>query len=228
MPVLTEHQIKNRYFNAIGGFPPLTYNVEKRENFAVEVKDYKGQERLCVCCTQLAGQYTERDKKRILKEWIDFFRTNTKTFKALHFNSHVPQRLFDAVCCQENLEEFRVKWGNYKDLSALEQLTELKFLFLGSCPGVVDLTPITKLKNLVVLNITNFKRIEDYSSLITLDKLEQLVISGPLLGKTPIKDLEFLKEMQNLLSVYIPNTIIRQKYNSSDLKKSSINCAKLI
>ena len=219
MAVLTEKQIKNRYFDEIGGFPSLSYN-EERINYAVEVKDYKGQERLCICCTQLDYfSYSERDKKRILKEWIDFLRINTKTFKGLHFNSHVPQRLFDAVCGQEDLEEFRVKWGNYKDLSALEQLTNLKFLFLGTCPGVTDLTPITKLKNLIVLYIQNFKRIEDYSPLIILDKLEQLIISGPILGRTPVKDLEFLKEMHNLLSVWIPGTMVRKKYSPDELAK---------
>ena len=218
MGTLTEHQIKNGYFNRIGGFPPLSHNIDDKKNYAVEVKDYKGQEHLCICCTQLNNfDYSERDKKRILKEWIDFLQINTKIFKVLHFNSHVPQRLFDAVCCQENLEEFRVKWGNYKNLSELERLTNLKFLYLGSCPGITDLTPITNLKNLIVLYMQNFKRIEDYSPLVVLDKLEQLIISGPTLGYTPVKDLEFLKEMHSLLSVWKPNVVVRKKYSADDL-----------
>ena len=218
MAVLTDAQIKDRYFYEIGGFPPLNSDKGKRENFAREVKDYEGQERLCICCTQLDYLgYSDRDKKRILNEWLDFLQTNTKVFQALHFNSHVPQRLFNAVCCQENLEEFRVKWGNYKDLSALKKLPDLKYLYLGSCPGVTDLTPITKLKNLVVLVLQNFKRIEDYSPLVALDKLEQLIICGPTLGLTPIKDLDFLREMPNLRSVWTPNTVIRKKFTPDEL-----------
>ena len=217
MSVLTEQQIHFGYFYGIGGFPSLVNQGEERENYAVEIKDYKGQEQLCICCTQLDNYgYSERDKKRILQEWVDFLRTSTKTFKALHFNSHVPQRLFDAVCCQEDLEELYIKWGNHKNLSSLGQLTNMKFLYFGSCPGVTDLTSITKLKNLVVLCMQNFKRIEDYSPIVVLDKLEQLIIQGPILGKTPIQDLEFLKEMQGLLSVWLPNTTIRKKYTSDE------------
>ena len=120
--------------------------------------------------------YSNREQKHILNEWINFLRTETKAFKALHFNSHVPQKLFDAVCCQENLEELRFKWGSYSDLSALENLRKLKFLYIGQGTKIQDITPLGKIKNLVVLHIDNFKRIEDYSVLTSLDKLEQLII----------------------------------------------------
>ena len=227
MSLLSEEQLKGSYFNDIGGFPPLSSEpVEERKNYAIEVKDYKGQERLCICCTQIEHLYdnefnritcSEKDKKRILKEWVEFLTTNTKAFKALHFNSHVPQKLFDAACCQENLEELRTKWGNHKDLTALEKLPQLKYIFFGSCPGITDLTPITKLKNLVVLHLGNLKRIEDFSPLITLGKLEQLVVSCLNLGTTPIKDYEFLREMPNLLSFRPVGVVIRKKYDDNNL-----------
>ncbi len=209
MAVLTEEQIKRIYFNSIGGFPPA--------KIIKEVKDYKGETHLCVACTQLDYHYSEFDKKRILAEWIDFLRINTKTLKALHFNSRVSQTLFDAACCQENLEELRFKWGAYSDLSALESLKNLKFLYIGSGAGVQDITSLGNLKNLIVLYIENFKRIEDYSPIAALDKLEQLIISGPLYGNTPIKDFEFLREMQSLVSIRFPNTTIRRKYTSEEL-----------
>ena len=218
MAVLTEQQIRDGYLMTVDGFSPPNHNRKKRKNYVTEVKDYQGQERLYISCTQLHPlDYSESDQKRILKEWIDFLRTNTNALKALHFNSHVPQRLFDAACCQEHLEEFHCKWGNYRVLSRLEQLTKLRFLFLGSCPGITDLMPITKLRNLIVLYMENFKRIEDYSPLIALDKLEQLVISGPILGRTPIQDLDFLPKMPSLLSVWTPNTTLRKKYSRDEL-----------
>ncbi|MPM26513.1 hypothetical protein SDC9_73017 [bioreactor metagenome] len=79
------------------------------------------------------------------------------------------------------------------------------------------------MKNLIVLYVQNFKRIEDYSSLSALDKLEQLVISGPILGKTHIKDLEFLLEMQSLISVWLLNTACRKKYTNDELKRLRIS-----
>ncbi|MCL2147403.1 MAG: hypothetical protein FWH52_06310 [Synergistaceae bacterium] len=216
MAILTEKQIREGYFDIIGGFPPLNAS-DDNTNYAREVKDYKGQERLCIVCTQLDNYgYNNREKKRVLMEWLDYLQTNTKAFKALHFNSRVPQVLFDAACCQEDLVELRFKWGAYADLSALENLQNLRYLYIGSGAGVQDIAALGKLKSLIVLYVENFKRIEDYSPITTLDKLEQLIISGPTLGRTPIKDLDFLLEMKSLLSFWKPNTTIKRKYTPDE------------
>ena len=217
MPILTDDQKKNGYFNHIGGFPPLS-DTDDRINFAREVKDYGGQEKLCIACTQLDSYgYSERDKKRVLNEWLEFLSTETGTLKAIHFNSRVPQVLFDAACCQENLEELRIKWGPVSNLSALEKPKKLRFLYIGSGASVQDISLLGKLSTLVVLYLKNFKRIEDYSALAKLENLEQLIISGPTLALVKIKDLEFLREMPNLLSFWRPNTTIRKKYTQGEL-----------
>ena len=222
MSVLTRKQLKDGYFDIIGGFPASDMRREKR-NYAQQVKDYNGQDKLCISCTQLDHLgLSVREKKYILSEWIEFLQTNTKKFKALHFNSSVPQALFDAACCQEDLEELRFKWGTYTDLSALKNLKKLKFLYIGSGASVNDISILGNLKSLIVLNIENFKRIEDYSPLMTLNQLEQLVISGPILGTTPVKDLEFLREMKSLASVWLPNTKIKRQYTSDELKSLCI------
>ena len=62
-----------------------------------------------------------------------------------------------------------------------------------------------------------FKKIEDYSSLKSLEALEQLVIWGPVLGFTPIKDLEFLREMPNLRSISIGNVRLKRKYTKEEI-----------
>lgn len=67
------------------------------------------------------------------------------------------------------------------------------------------------MKNFIVLYVQNFKRIENYAPLITLNRLEQLIISGPTLGRTLVKDLEFLRELQSLVSVWLPNTKLIRK-----------------
>jgi len=148
--VLSETQITKEYFNIIGGYPS--------SKIIHELSEYNGEEQVCIACTQLDVnhdnvQYSEREKKYILKEWINFLSTKTKALKGLHFNSRVPQALFDAACCQEKLEELRFKWGSYSNLSALENLDKLKFLYLGQGSSVQDITVIGKLKSLVVLHI---------------------------------------------------------------------------
>jgi len=226
MAILTDEQVKRGYFDMIGGFPSLAKqdalgNQNVYINYARELKDYEGQPKLCISCTQLDGIATyksARERKRVLDEWIDFLKTETKTFKALHFNSHVPQRLFDAACCQEDLEELRLKWGNYKDLSALENLSSLKYLYIGSGSGTQDISPICKVKSLVVLLVENFKKIQDYSPMVALENLEQISIRAGILGRIAMKDLEFLREMPNLRSFSTGVTTFRNKYTQAELK----------
>ena len=212
MCILTETQIKQRYFEDMG--------CSSEEKKATLVSDYDGGDKLCISCTQLDyNGYSKSEQKKILAEWINFLKTNTKVFKSIYFTSHVPQALFDAACCQENLKELRFKWGSYSDLSSLRNLDKLEFLYIGSGSRVKEIEVISSMKNLVVLHIENFKQIYDYSPLSNLDKLEQLVISGPVLGKTPIRDLEFLYDMKNLVSAWFPNISIKRKYTSLELNK---------
>lgn len=185
MGVLTDKQLQNGYFADIGGFPPA--------KSIHTVAEYDGSEQCCISCTQLQGRYTDSEGKRILEDWIYFLKDNPAAFRALHFNSHVPQALFDAICCQENLTELRLKRGNYSNLTGLTNLKHLQYLYLGSCPGVKDLTPITQCQELVVLYIENFKQITDYSILQKLNRLEQLVISGPILADVPVADVDFVR-----------------------------------
>lgn len=224
MATLNEKQIRQEYFGEIGGF--------LGSKIIHELREYKGEEQLCIACTQLSGEeekvifpdiktYSESEKKKILKEWIDFFNTETKMLKKLHFNSKVPQPLFDAACCQKNLKELRFKWGSYSELSSLENLENLEYLYIGQGTSVKDITVLGKLKSLIVLHIEGFKQIEDYSSLTSLESLEQLVISRPILAYTPIKDLEFLRAMPNLRSISIKNVVIRKEYTSETLEALS-------
>lgn len=69
---------------------------------------------------------------------------------------------------------------------------------------------------MVVLYIENFKRITDYSALQTLNRLEQLVISGPVLANVPVADIDFIRSMPNLASVWFPNVRIVKRYSDED------------
>lgn len=222
MPVLLQNQVEHGYFKEIGGFPdaPIVH----------ELREYNGSGQACIACTQLNGKevnrlfpdvktYSPQEKRRIAAEWIEFLSCNPRTFRASHFNSQVPPRLFQAICCQEALEELRIKWGTYSDLSALEKLRNIKFLYLGPGASVQDLAPLKRLENLIVLHLGGFRKVEDYSALTSLQKLEQLAIHGPILGNTQIKNLEFLKEMPNLRSVSLVNVRIKKHYSPEELEK---------
>jgi len=214
MNILDNEQVKRNHFNVIGGFP-------EAKNIKNELKEYNGEEDLCIACTQLDSHrdywhLTARERKKILQDWIDFLTNNPTAIKRLHFNSHVPQALFNAACCRQNLVELRCKWGNYPDLTPLEKLDKLNFLYLGG-GRVKDITPITKLRNLAVLELQGFRQVEDYSPLTALDKLEQLVIFPTILSYIPMQDLEFLRDMPNLRAFSTHNVTLRRKYTRNEI-----------
>lgn len=195
--ILDEKQIKY-------GFD-YYYKDELYPPSIVEVSEYKGENVLTINCTQLGGgfmpQYkTSRDKKRVLQEWCDFLLSNTTAFTELSFGTRIPQELFDAVCSQKNLRKLYIKWGTYSDLSKIANLINLEYLHIGSGASVQSIEPISHLKNLVALSVENFQKIDDYSVLAKLEKLESLSIEGDGFGPQYIhvKSLDFLYDMKQL------------------------------
>jgi hypothetical protein len=197
MPGLTEKHLRYGYF--------YYHKDEPKRKTVTELADYAGEKDLAVCCTQLDSAYTVKNRKRILSEWCDFLKNNPAAFQSLYFGSRVPQELFDAACCQKNLETLYIKWGAYHDISALQNLEHIKHLGIGSGAGVENIEALGGLENLVVLWIENFQKIRDYSVLKKLSNLEELNLTGD--GLSPqyihIDDLDFLREMPALRHLYI-------------------------
>jgi hypothetical protein len=189
---LTERQIQYGFDHF---FPEDT-----RPKSLVEVAEYEGQEHLTINCTQLAESYGAKDKSGILNEWIDLFTERPDAFTTLRFGTRMPQALFDAVCQQTRLVELEVKWGAYSDLSSLEALSNLALLSLGSGATVESIEPLSTLASLRGLAIENYKKVQDYSALERLTKLESLSVCGDGLGPQYIKveSLEFLRNMLQL------------------------------
>ena len=187
--LLTEEQIKIGYFNY-----SLSHNdkLNPHYNAAItEVSEWNGSEYVCIGCTQLYPP-----QKHVLPEWVEFMRANTKAFRGVHFRTSLPQALLDAVCCQENLETLRIKWGTFSDWSCLENLKKLKYFTSdGYRAKVSDVLPFGKLKELVVLDLVDYKKIQDLTPLASLPNLEELVFAG---NKCTIKDLEFLCHLPKL------------------------------
>jgi len=94
---------------------------------------------------------------------------------------------------------------------------ELRYLYIGQGSSVCNIAPLGQLSNLIVLHVEGLKQIKDYSSLIALKNLEQLVITGPILGQTPVKDCDFLRDMPNLRSISLSNVNVMKKYSLQEL-----------
>lgn len=208
MGILTGDQLQNGYFKDIGGFPP-TRNI-------TAISEHDGSKQCGIWCTQLQGRYSDAQSRKILKEWIGYLRDHPTAFHALHFNSRVPQALLDAICCQTELTELRIKCGSFSDLSRLAHLKKLRYLYLGSSPSVTSLSPLPELDELLVLYIEYFKRTPDMSPLKNLQKLEQLTISGPILDTITIQDIDFIREMPALSSVRFTNVRTQKSYTPQE------------
>ncbi len=165
-----------------------------------ELSEYDGGDELVINCTQLGDNYSQKEKKRVLSEWCEFLDKNPSRFKKLKFGTRMPQELFNAACKQTDLRNLEVKWGAYKDLSEIENLKNLDFLYIGSGAGVESVTPISKLKNLSGLYIENFQKIQDYSPIASLQNLTSLTLCGDGLGPqyVNVESIAFLKEMPQL------------------------------
>lgn len=192
MPVLTEKQIQYGYF-----YP---HSNEFDLPWVTELREWQGQSRLTIQCTQLSDK-SYSAQKRIVTEWCNFLRENPHSFTTLHLGTRASQEMFDAVCFQENLEELYFKWAGYTDISSLRNLHHLKFLHIGSGASIQDIQVLGEMESLIVLSIENFQKIEDYSVLGKLQHLEQLNLSGDWLSPhyIHVSDLEFLREIPDLL-----------------------------
>lgn len=171
----------------------------------VALSEYGGEDKLSINCTQLdywiaENGKKEKDKKRILSEWCEFLTQHSTAFTELDFGTRMPQELFNAVCNQTQLKRLTIKWGAYKDISAIENLTNVELLHIGSGAGVESIKPLARLKNIVALSVENFQKISSYDDLSALTTLESLSIEGDGMGPRYIKihDINFLKNMKQL------------------------------
>ncbi|WP_445456006.1 leucine-rich repeat domain-containing protein [Flavobacterium sp. HNIBRBA15423] len=183
------------------------YFKEERDKIksVVELSEFNGEDKLSINCTQLdywieKHGKKEKDKKRILNEWCEFLKQNSTVFTELDFGTRMPQELFDAVCNQKHLKRLEIKWGAYKDISAIENLSNIELLHIGSGAGVVSVKPISKLKNIIALSIENFQKITNYDDLVELTTLESLSIEGDGMGPQYIKidNINFISQMTQL------------------------------
>ncbi len=192
---------------------------ESPEKSVVELAEYSGEKELTINCTQLDGypydpKYkSAKEKKRVLSEWCEFLTENPHAFTELRFGTRMPQELFNAVCEQKNLKRLSIKWGVYPDISAISKLQELEHLHIGSGAGVLSVEPLAELKNLVMLSVENFQKINDYSALVALENLELLSIEGDVWGSQyiHIDSLDFLRKMKQLRSFTLTTVRVKSK-----------------
>ena len=95
--------------------------------------------------TQLENREPSPVRRRgLLAEWVEFLSTDANIVE-LNLASRTPQELLDATSGQRGLRKLEVKWGPYRDLSALSTLQGLEDVALGGATGVDSLEPLISL-----------------------------------------------------------------------------------
>ena len=146
-------------------------------------EEYAGQQSVKLCCTQHFNPFyrpdiTEYRQKKITKAWADFLNGDIQPMETVQFCTKTNRAIFDAVCHQENIRFLWFKWCAVTDLSRINQLKNLKGLYIGLGSMVEDISPIGELENLEVLRLGNTTKVTDYSALGRLRNLKALEIVG--------------------------------------------------
>jgi hypothetical protein len=187
---MTDKQIENGFWfwEKANDFPPdsITYP-----------KEYTGQTKVNIACTQLLD-LSATEQKKLIKEWIDFLPT-CQNIEMLWFTTQSTQQLFDSVCKLKKLVGLNIKWSNIKTLDNISTLTKLKYLNIGSSAKIESITPLAFMTQLEVLRIENFKKITDFSPLSALTNLQFFSIEGGMYTKQKVDTFEPFSKLTNLI-----------------------------
>ncbi|MBE5921409.1 MAG: leucine-rich repeat domain-containing protein [Lachnospiraceae bacterium] len=180
------------------------------------IEDYNGEEVVKLSCTQhsqVVGwqeMITDYQRKKIMQKWADFLSAGVLPMKEVQLCTITPQKIFDALCTQTNIESLRIKHFSGKDFSAIRNLTNLKKLFIESATFIEDIAPLGELKNLEVLILGSAKKVTDYSCLGKLKNLKVFIICSYQFrnDRMTMKDDSFIEDMQSLQYLDLRNTRI--------------------
>ncbi len=153
------------YHRSSRRFPPAT--VQSPD-------EYDGGDRLSVACTQT--DLSASAQKKLVERWCRELPQMTAV-KYLWFQSKTTQAMFDAACRTPSLEGLYVKWGSISSIEPLLQLRNLKYLHLDS-PGIESLEPLSRMPQLVWLELCKARGLRDLTPLSRLQNLEGLMLTG--------------------------------------------------
>ncbi len=153
------------------------------------------------------GSVAESEKKKLIAQWVAKLPTLTHV-KRLQLWSHVTQPLFDAACAIRGLEVLQIKWSNIQHLDAIAGLANLRALSVGSSTRIISIVPLSSLTSLEILEIENFKLIDDFSPFMQLTGLESLAVTGSMWSRQDVGSLEPFAAMTWLKSLAVDTSKI--------------------
>jgi len=177
---------------------PYPFHVSQWPKSIAHYGDYDGTERLRLSWD--LGRLSEKEKKQAIKQWSERL-PELHDVRWLSLWSHVAPPVFEAVCQMTGLECLQIKWSNVRDISAIGNLRNMRYLYFGSSTKIESIEPLSALSNLHLLEIENFKLITDFSLLTRLNSLESLAVTGSMWARQDVGALETFSKMTWLKSL---------------------------
>ncbi|MFW6085511.1 MAG: hypothetical protein ACODAA_09875 [Gemmatimonadota bacterium] len=164
------------------------------------LEDYDGAERLNLACTQT--DLTPYRQRKLVEAWCEALPGFT-SLRFLWMSTRVSQAMFEAACRVPRLEGLYVKWGGIDDLSPILRRMGLRFLHIGSSPGITSVECLSEMRSLEVLELENLHRIDDVSVIGRLEGLLGLALYGGE-GGWRIRSLGPLSRLGALRYLFMP------------------------
>lgn len=175
-----------------------------------ELSEYHGQEEVVISCTQLGPPYSATQAKKVVNQWVEFFAAGPTPIRDLQFTTHTPKRLFAALHGQSQLRRLVVKWGDYDDLTALANCSELQELALHGASSVTSVMALGQLVSLKSLAIEGLRRVHDLAPLGRLEDLRDLELGGDWMSPriAHVDSISFLRSLTRLEELLLHTIIV--------------------
>ena len=157
--------------------------------------EYDGSEKLSIVCTQT--DLPAKEQKRLIEEWCSVLPT-LNSVKYVWFLSKVSQSLFDAACQMPLLEGLFIKWSSLSTIEPLLGSAQLRYVHIGSSPGIQSIAPVRDLAQLQWLELDNVKLVTDLTPVGRLKNLEGFSFTGAEGRGNVVKSFEPLKDLEQL------------------------------
>lgn len=195
------------------------------------IEDYRYSEKLRLYITQLESDKIVKEKglsklqlNKLVLDWCKKLPTLNEV-RYLWLPSRVNQKLFDSICEMQNLEGLWIKWSGVQSIERLNNLKNLKHLFIGSSSKIENIEVFKEMKNLRTLEMEHFKKISNFSVLANLTQLEGLGIDGSLCGTQSLDNIHFISSLKELKYLTLTNTKIKDKSFNPILSLERFNCS---
>ncbi len=174
------------------------------------VSEYLGEARVTVAATQLDGECSATEARRVVAEWVDYFSAGPSPIQELTFVTRTPKRLFEALRGQPQLKSLQLKWGDYEDLSALEGMEELRTLVLAGASSVRTLAPLASLQKVETLSVDSLRHAHDLSPIGLMTGVTSLDLGGDWMSSrmAHVASISFLRKMPQLRRLLLHTIIV--------------------